>query len=71
MKSMMLTELPIRPIPYTEIVDPRRENARKESVEPICTKSKTLSVDPRKVTPKIDRADPNLAKDRKLRELPR
>jgi hypothetical protein len=68
---MTLTELPIRDIPYTAIVDPSRAKARSERVEPICTKSKMLREDPRDVTPNIETTDPNLAKDRRLSELPR
>jgi hypothetical protein len=54
-----------------EIDDPKRENDRKESVDPICTKSNTDNVDPKKHCPNNDIDDPRRTNDRSDNEDPR
>ena len=50
---------------------PSRANARTESVEPMCTKSKHERADPSLAIPKTLMALPKRTKDRSASELPR
>lgn len=66
MKSSMETLLPSRATPKVDIVDPRRRKLRKDSVEPICTKLRTLREDPSLAMPNALRAEPRRTKLRRL-----
>ena len=64
MESKIETDEPMRDIPYTDKLDPKRLKLRVDKPLPRLAKSNTLAMDPHLQMPKVDAAEPKREKDR-------